>query len=197
MIKTVFFDIGNVLVFFSFPKMIEQLSSCVGIEPKEIQKGFFETDLREKYEKGKIQTEELYQIFQTKSPKSFSLQQFKAAFSDIFTPNKELLPLIQTLKKQGVELILLSNISSCHFDFVFQNYPIFQLFDQKVLSYEQGIWKPDPRIFQYALSIAKNRPEECFYTDDIPEFVLSARSVGLPAEVFTTAGNLKRLLIST
>lgn len=196
MIKTVYFDIGNVLIFFSLPKMVEQLSSCTGLHPTAIQKGFFETDMRERYEKGLINTEQLYHFFQEKGEKRFSLSEFRAAFADIFTLNTELLPIVKALKKEKIELILLSNTSPCHFEYIRQSYPVIQLFDQQILSYELGTWKPDLRIFQEALKVTNASPEECFYTDDIPEFVAQARSVGLPAEVFTTAAACKEHLIA-
>jgi FMN phosphatase YigB (HAD superfamily) len=196
MIKTIFFDIGNVLVFFSLQKMISQLSTCLKVQPTWIEREFLQSNLREQYEKGHIQTEELYEIFKSKSKKDVSLLEFKDAFSNIFTPNQSLTPLIESLKAKNIELILLSNTSACHFEFLLHNYSFLQLFDKKVLSYEHGVWKPDPQIFQYALTIASHCPNECFYTDDIPEFVHSARKVGLPAEIYSTTENLKNHLKS-
>lgn len=68
-------------------------------------------------------------------------------------------------------------------------------FDHKVLSFEVGHWKPDPRIFQKALSFSNCAPEECFYTDDVPEFIASAKEVGLNGEIFIDVPTLKKELV--
>lgn len=195
MLKTVYFDLGNVLVFFSLPKMFAQLSRCSGLSPEEIRQLLFDTDLRELYETGLIDTEQLYLAILQHAPKSFSLPEFMAAFSDIFTPNTEILPVVEKLKKEGIRLILLSNTSECHFHYTYAHYPIVHQFDHHILSYEVGAWKPDPRIFQAALEHSHCAPEECFYTDDIPDFIASARKAGLPGEVFTDVPHLKQQLI--
>jgi len=195
MIKTIYFDLGNVLIFFSLPKMFSQIAHCTGTAPEEVQKILFDTNLRELYEKGFIQTEQLYQTVQKQSPRPFSLQEFMAAFSNIFTPNVELWPVVEQLKKGGIRLILLSNTSECHFNYAYSHYPILQLFDHKILSFEVGVWKPDLQIFQKALGVAQCAPEECFYTDDIPEFIANASKVGLQGEVFTGVSQLKQVLM--
>lgn len=193
-LKTVYFDLGNVLIFFSLQKLISNLSRCTGISPKEIEDFFFKTDLRERYEKGLIRTEQVYQKFLSRAPKSFTLAEFTLAFSDIFTPNHEIWPLVEQLKKAGLRLVLLSNTSECHFNYAEAHYPVLRLFDHKVLSYEVGVWKPDLGIFQHALMHAQCPPEECFYIDDISEFIESARKAGLPGEIFTDVPKLKRHL---
>lgn len=196
MIKTVFFDIGNVLIFFSLPKMFQQLSACTGLSAQSVEALLFGTDLRERYEKGLITTQELYHCFQKSSSRSFTLPELTASLSDIFTPNTELWPVVEALKKAGLRLILLSNTSECHFNYIQSHYPILRQFDQKILSYEVGAWKPDPPIYQKALALASCPPEECFYTDDIPAFIAGARKAGLQGEIFTTVPRLKEHLAS-
>jgi len=55
--------------------------------------------------------------------------------------------------------------------------------------------KPDRRIFKKALSLARCQPEECFYTDDIPEYIAGAKKVGLDGELFTGVEPLKQALL--
>ncbi|PIS02959.1 MAG: HAD family phosphatase [Chlamydiae bacterium CG10_big_fil_rev_8_21_14_0_10_42_34] len=195
MIKTVYFDLGNVLVFFSFPKMLGQMSRCTGLSLEQIQKLLIHTELREQYEKGLINTKQLYETFLKQAPHPFTLPEFTHAFSDIFTPNTDLWPLIEDLKKNGIRLVLLSNTSQCHFDFAKKHYPILDVFDHKVLSYELGVWKPDIQIFEKALIHSQCQLDECFYTDDIAEFIESARKVGLQGEIFTDVPKLRQDLI--
>ncbi len=195
MLKTIFFDLGNVLVFFSLPKMFEQISQCTGLSAEQIRKILFESDVRELYETGIIDTSQLHKIIQSVSQQPFSLEAFMAALSDIFTPNADLWPIVEKLKQNNLRLVLLSNTSECHFKHIESRFPVLRHFDHKVLSYEVGAWKPDVRIFQKALSEAQCAPQECFYTDDIPEFIQAARSVGLPGNVYSGVADLKEQLI--
>ena len=195
MIKTIYFDLGNVLIFFSRSKMIQQISDCTGLDSSQLQQFFFNSPLFEQYETGVIDTAEIYRLFSARSPRSFSLQELVKAASDIFTPNTELWPLVEKLKGK-VRLVLLSNISECHYNWVFSRYPILHAFDHKILSFEVGAMKPNPLIFQKALAHAHCSPEECFYIDDIPEFIDSARKSGLNGELYTDVASLRRLLNS-
>lgn len=195
LLKTVFFDLGNVLVFFSYPKMLEQAAQCTGLTREEVEKMLFERNLRDLYETGKIDSSELYSIFQSVSPRLFSFHEFMHALSDIFTPNEELWPMVHHLKKEGIRLVLLSNTSECHFNRIYSDYSICHLFDQLILSYEVGACKPDPFIYQKALEAAKCSPDECFYTDDIPEFIAGANKAGLKGEIYTDPASLRKHLI--
>ena len=64
-----------------------------------------------------------------------------------------------------------------------------------MLSFEVGALKPDKQIFIKALSKASCDPKECFYTDDIPEFVKTAKECGLDSEIFTTTQALQQALL--
>lgn len=190
--KTIFFDIGNVLVYFNQEKMFEQISLCCGIDLFDVKKLLLEHRLGEQYEIGEIDSEAIFQIFQNHSPKSLSLFELLDAASNIFTPNTDLWPLVEQLKEQGHRLVLLSNTNECHFNHLYSHYPILHVFDHKVLSFEVGSAKPNSQIFQKALSYAD---EESFYTDDLLENIQAARRLGLDGEVFTDTAALKTHLV--
>ncbi|MCC6127643.1 MAG: HAD family phosphatase [Chlamydiae bacterium] len=194
MIQTMYFDLGNVLIFFSHEKMYRQLSDLSGLSQKTIRSWLLENDTQYRYETGNLSTEELYSYFAAGSQKSFSLPEFTNAASDIFTPNEELFPIARALKNQQIRLILLSNTSECHFNYAFERYPILKEFDDWVLSYKAGACKPSPLIFEKALTIANCPSENCFFVDDVPEFVEAARKAGLDSEVFSGVETFKKHL---
>ena len=194
MLKTIFFDLGNVLVFFSHPQMIRQIAACTGLDAVVVRKILFEEGFQNRYETGQIDTAQFFRIFQSKSPKLFSQADLAEAASDIFTPNPPLYPIIEQLKNKGLRLILLSNTSECHFAKVKAHYPVLKLFDDFILSYEVGALKPSETIFRKALSSALCPAASCFYTDDVPEFIQGARSAGLDGEVFTGVQSLTKAL---
>lgn len=195
MLKTIYFDLGNVLVFFSRPKMLMQVAECTGIGTQTLKELFLGRSWLQAYESGQMDSIGLYEKLRKHSSKLFSLHELLHAASDIFTPNEAIWPIVKELKDQGKRLILLSNTCECHYNRIHSVYPILHLFDHKVLSFEIGCCKPDRRIFKKALSYAECPPEECFYVDDIPEYIASAKKEGLNGMVYTDVGSLKKTLL--
>lgn len=188
--KTVFFDLGNVLIHVHLPKLLSGLENLSGLSREELQAFLKDKNIRERYETGKISTIEFYTMIQKRAKRGFSVKEFEEAFSNIFTPKTDVWPIVESLKKEKVKLVLLSNTSECHFEYSKKHYPILELFDDFVLSYKVGAWKPDAEIFETALKKANCSSENCFYTDDIPEFIESAKHIGLPGAVFKDAETL-------
>lgn len=186
--NTIFFDLGNVLLFFSLEKMFHQLSECTKIPAHILREGHFHNNhLLQKYETGHLSSEEFYRFLQSKTSHSFSFSEMMFAMSDIFTPNRELWAIVEKLKSQGDRLVLISNINECHFNFAFSHYPILKLFDSFILSFEVKACKPEARIFEKAMLESQGKN---FYTDDIPAFVEAGRAAGLDAEIFTNVPTL-------
>ena len=55
--------------------------------------------------------------------------------------------------------------------------------------------KPEPRIYEAAIARAQCAAEECFFTDDIPEYVTGARLAGIDAVQFHSAAQIERELL--
>lgn len=185
MIKTLFFDMGNVLVFFSYEKMISQVSTLTGISPTSIQQFLLQDGHLLRYETGSLTDLDLYQKAKKIAPNTFSLEAFQEALSAIFTPNIPLFPILEHLKREHIRLILLSNTSHAHLTYLEKHFSFLPYFDDRVLSFKVGFAKPDPRIYEYALQIAGAEPHECFYFDDIPEYIEAAQKAHLPGALFT------------
>jgi HAD superfamily hydrolase (TIGR01509 family) len=80
---------------------------------------------------------------------------------------------------------LLSNINILHYEYLKKNFPVFGAFDQIFLSFQMGLIKPDKEIYNRTIQELGVSPQEVFYTDDRPELVQSAKSLGLQGCVFT------------
>jgi HAD superfamily hydrolase (TIGR01509 family) len=190
--QTLIFDLGNVVVFFSLDKMVEQLAGCMQIRVQQLRKRFDQhAKVFLKYERGLLSSQEIYQYLRKETSHLFTFEEMMWAMSNIFTPNIELWPLIEKLKADQTKLVLLSNTNECHFNFVFSHYPILKLFDRFILSYEVKACKPDPLIFEQAQKEARGKT---FYTDDIPAYVQAGRAAGLDAEVFIDVPTLQKQL---
>src|SRR5690606_26982134 len=118
----------------------------------------------------------------------------RRAGSDIFQLNAPIVPVLAALKTRGNRLVLLSNTSTAHFEFIPRNFDVLKPFDEFIVSFRVGAIKPEPAIFEAALAAIECEPHECFYTDDIPQYVDAGRGHGLDAEVFTGAVQLRQQL---
>ena len=94
--------------------------------------------------------------------------------------------------KREFRLVGLSNTEEVHWTFVLEKFPIFELLDGWVVSYSEGVAKPDPTIYRILMNRYCNGQLPVFYTDDNPRYVEAARRLGWEAEVFTDAVHFKK-----
>jgi 2-haloacid dehalogenase len=69
-----------------------------------------------------------------------------------------------------------------------------EVFGVTVVSGEEGIVKPDPRIFHLLCRRAGVAPEDCVFIDDFPPNVEGARAVGMEGILFTAPEALRAAL---
>ncbi|MEZ6044525.1 MAG: HAD family phosphatase [Planctomycetaceae bacterium] len=195
MLKTILFDMGNVLVYFSHDRMCQQMGALYDRSESEVRELLMSSGLQAGFERGTIQPEELWHEFElrfgAKLGRQVTLQELERAGSDIFWLNEPMPELLEELKSFGLRLVLLSNTSISHFEFIMREFSVLQYFDDYVTSYEVGAMKPEPAIYQAALEKIDCLPEECFYTDDIEIYIEAAREYGLQAEVFHSVAELR------
>lgn len=194
MIRTVVFDMGNVLVRFSHARMCDQIGRLCGRTEGQVRALLIDSGLQWDFERGRVDEAGFHRRFQEAIGASIPIDELRHAASDIFEPNEGVGEIVRSLKARGVRLVLLSNTSIAHYEFIRSRWDLLAPFDEFVLSYEVGAIKPEPAIFVAALKAIRCRPEEAFYTDDIPAYVEAGRTYGLDAEVFTTAEILRNHL---
>jgi 2-haloacid dehalogenase len=104
--------------------------------------------------------------------------------------------LVRRLHEAGVPLYALTNFGAEFFAEFRPLEPIFELFDDIVVSGEEGVAKPDPRIYAIAERRFGHLPQALFFTDDNPANVAAAAARGWRAHLFTGATALERELAS-
>jgi putative hydrolase of the HAD superfamily len=194
MVRAVVFDFGNVVARFEPRRIVENLVPHSTLPAKELAIALLaNSDLGIRYETGKITSREFFAEASRILKLSCTESEFIDAFCRIFTPIEGTHALVRRLKGK-VRLGLLSNTSEWHFLHGIRASAVFPLFEAVTLSYQVGAMKPDPAIFRDMLSKLALPADECAYTDDIPEFVEAARSLGCKAVQFTTPEALEAAL---
>ena len=194
MIRTCLFDMGNVLVHFSHDRMCAQLGALCGRTGPEIRRLVFDAGHQWEFERGRLTEAQFHRRFIELVGSNVEFEHVRRAGSDIFELNASIIPVLRSLKARGCRLVLLSNTSVSHFEHIRREFGVLQLFDEHVVSFRVGAIKPEPAIFAAALQAIRCPPQECFYTDDVPEYVAAGRRYGLDAEVFTDTPALRRQL---
>jgi HAD superfamily hydrolase (TIGR01549 family) len=195
MIRTFLFDMGNVLVHFSHDRMCRQIGALCGRSAFELRERLMDSGWQWDFESGRISPDDFHQWFESTFKKKVDRHDLARAASDIFTLNEPIVPILDELKSRGYRLVLLSNTSVFHYEFVRKQFQVLDRFDDFVLSFEVQAMKPEPEIYQAALKKIGCDAPDCFYTDDIAQYVEKGRHHGLDAEIFTTVDSLKQQLL--
>lgn len=191
MIKAVIFDLGKVLVPFDFARGYSALAERCPYPPQEIRARLASTDLVQRFETGQVAP----QAFVNEVSRILAFQvdypEFCRIWSSIFLPETLIPENMVARLHQNHMVLLLSNTNAIHFDMIRENYALLRHFDDFILSYQVGVMKPSPRIYQEAIARAGCRPQECFFTDDIAEYVAAARKEGIDAVQFCSLEQLQ------
>ncbi|MFK5922292.1 MAG: HAD family phosphatase [Verrucomicrobiota bacterium] len=172
------FDIGNVILKFDFSLAVRRIEDrCSKVHADEILPTI--SDLTEGLESGRISTGAYIAEVSERLGFSGSVEDFIRAFENIFTPNLEMIALIDQLKQKGHRLYLLSNTNGIHVPFFTREYPVFDLFSGATYSHEIGCMKPNAGIYQSAIQQFELKAESTIYIDDLEANVVAGSDLGL------------------
>jgi glucose-1-phosphatase len=191
MIQTILFDLGNVIVPFEIERTYRALQADCGLPLEEIAERIRASGLYNLYESGQLSTEDFYLRFRDLLGMHSTLEEFGDIWSALFLPHTTVSEELIVELKERYRLVLLSNTNELHFNWIRPRYPLLRHFDAFTLSWEVQAMKPDERIFAAAVANGQCRPEECFFTDDVPRYIEGARAYGIDAEVFTGEADLR------
>ncbi len=195
-IQTCIFDLGNVLFFFSHERMVQNIALASGASEQIVREFLFDGGFQEAIESGQLTEAQYHAEFESWSGQSMPIDDLRLAMGDIFELNAPMVPLLKDLRTAGVRLVLLSNTCVTHIEFIRRRWNVLDLFDDVTTSWEVGALKPDPRIYNSALVQAKCDVADCFFTDDIEDYVAQAVSMGIQAHIYQDALTTRQTLRS-
>ncbi len=172
MIKAVIFDMYETLItVFDGPGYtVTGIVRDSGIPEEAFFRVF--TEAEKDRSTGKVTTEELierlFEEYGTEARMSAGeimqklVNSTAAAFGRM---NPEIIPMLESLKKRGIKTGLISNCYSEETGLI-KSSVLFPYFDAVCLSYEEGVRKPDPEIFERCLAKLGFTADECLYVGD-------------------------------
>lgn len=102
--------------------------------------------------------------------------------------------LVRRLKDAGVPLFCLTNFGHEFWEHFRPTQPIFDLFDDIIVSGTEQVAKPEARIYEIVEERSARRGANLFFTDDNPSNIEAAKARGWNAHLFTSANVLERQL---
>ena len=193
-IEAIIFDLGKVICPFSHHAVCEKLTKYSPLTADQIYQEIFKSGLEEKFDEGKIPPQRFYQEVTSVIKAKISLTAFYQIWVTIFSLDEEVAKIVEELKTY--KRYLLSNTNEWHFRYLISAFPILQEFDGYILSFEIGVRKPKPAIYQQVLKVCEREASQCLYIDDIKENVVAAENLGFQTIHFIDAKQLRRTLNS-
>ncbi len=86
--------------------------------------------------------------------------------------------LIKELKQRGYRLYVLSNMSKEYIDYL-RKLPVFEYFDEQIVSCEVHLGKPNLKFYQHLLDHCNLNPDETIFIDDRKDNVEAAAELGI------------------
>jgi FMN phosphatase YigB (HAD superfamily) len=187
-----YFDLGNVLLFFDHGLAMRSMAKIAGVAPERMRAVVMDSPLQIQYETGLITGEEFIERIAGSLGISLDTREMLQAAADMFIPNHQIVPVLEHVTRAGIPIGLLSNTCQAHWEWILeQRYAsVVDHFGPIILSYEAKSMKPDSHIYRVAESHAGCPPEKIFFVDDRHDNIEGARKAGWMAEPFTSADRL-------
>ncbi|MBU1299651.1 MAG: HAD family phosphatase [Bacteroidetes bacterium] len=192
--KAIVFDLGNTLVTIDYKPFLINMGIDGKFSEEEIY--HFLAEPTQKYECGKLDTENFYLIVKQQLKTDVDFDRFKLAWCSVATGSIDGIQDLITLLKTKYPLYLLSNTNELHFDYILSNFPVLNDFRKYFLSYQIGLMKPEIEIYIHMLNELNLKPEEIFFIDDKKINIERASRLGIDAHLFSNTGMLIQSLKS-
>ncbi|MCM1088422.1 MAG: HAD family phosphatase [Muribaculaceae bacterium] len=184
MIKTIIFDVGNVLADFTWKEFIEK-KGFTGERLDRIAGASVKGKNWSKYDIGILTDEEMVQLFVDADPEMEA--DIRSCFADqkgIVSRNDYAIPWLQELKEKGYQLLYLSNFSNrAHIDCA-DALDFVPYMDGGIFSFREHVIKPEPEIYQLLIDRYHLLPEECVFLDDVEQNLRGAERFGIHTILF-------------
>lgn len=184
-IRQLLFDMDDVLCAYHVDIRIAALAEITGKAADSIRASIWETDFLEQSDRGAYSAQAYLEEFGRRLDYPLSRAEWVAARKAAMPPFHDVLGLVGRVKKR-LPVALLTNNDHLLGDTLDEVFPdLIPLFGDAIfVSARIGAAKPDAACFMHCCTALKVAAAETFFTDDLVENVLGAKSAGLMAHHF-------------
>ena len=178
MIKTVIFDIGNVLADFAWEPFYRKFGFSEEVFEK-LANATVKSPQWHEFDRGGLSHEEIIEAFISNDPDvEAEIRMVFQNVNGIVTKRDYAVKWIKHLKREGFQVLYLSNFAEitkiqCEDALEFMAYT-----DGGLMSYELQLVKPNPAFYQALIDKYDLNPAECVFVDDLLANVEAAAGMG-------------------
>ena len=194
-IKNVVFDLENVLVDFNpTAYLIKEYEDFEDV--KILFNEVFKSQEWQLLDQGAITDKEAYDAIVKRIPAyAKDVEKLLLHWEDfLISEIKESTFFLRKFKAMGLGIYALSNYPERGFKATKDKFDFFKEFDGIVVSYEEGVVKPDYKIYEILFDRYNLDPRECIFIDDTIVNVSSARELGMEAVHYRTTDEFMEVL---
>ncbi len=177
-IQLIVCDFGGVICSFDYRIFCERLARRVGGTADAIHAQVFRDSLQQEFERGRLSGLAYHRTVMTRLGAAVPYPEFFTMYGDIFTEIPATCALLERLHPR-YPLYLLSDTNEIHFGYVLQTVGVLRHFREFILSYQLGLLKPDPPIYQEVLRRSGLPAAACVFIDDRPDNIEGAIQAGM------------------
>ena len=179
MIKTIIFDIGNVLAGFSWKEYFMKFGYSKEILAR-IAQATVEHSVWNEFDRGAMSDEELLEAFVKNDPGiEKELRESLANVNGMLVRYEYAIPWIKELKEKGYRVLVLSNFANCVYRDCRDAIDFLEYTDGGILSFQEKLVKPQPEVYSLLLKRYGLAAEECVFLDDTERNLTAAAEFGI------------------
>jgi putative hydrolase of the HAD superfamily len=179
MIEAVIFDFGGVIAHMTDMRGQRKWEGYLGLSEGELLKTVMESETSARAMVGEVPEEKLWRhIGTTFGLSDEQLLEFRRDFWLGERVDQKLVSFMRGLRPRYKTAVLSNAWSDARDEFV-RDYKLDELVDMIVISAEERMAKPDPRIYQLTIERLKVRADAAVFVDDRVENVRAAKAEGI------------------
>lgn len=194
MIRTLAFDLGNVLVNWDPKPYLMRVLSCDDKEAARIAALVFDGEIWRQGDLGLSREDIRAQLCSLYPQDKDAICKALSDCNSVLTEFPQTTAMLEKLKNAGFGLYFISNTNLSAVEHMQRTCRFFPLLEGGIASYRDKVLKPSPEIYQLFLSRYQKRAEECLFVDDLPENVRGAQACGLHARQLKGPSKMRDLL---
>jgi 2-haloacid dehalogenase len=194
--RVVVFDLGGVLLEWNPRHLYRKLFPGDEAAMEAFLADVCTVEWNERQDAGRAFADAVAELMPRHADKRHLIEAFSHRFGEMIPGAIEgTVAIVGELKRRGTPLYALTNWSSETFPPQRVRFPVLELFDGIVVSGDEGVIKPDARIFRILLDRYAIAAEEAVFIDDNPRNAEAAAALGVHGIHFHSPEALRRELV--
>lgn len=190
---TVIFDLGGVLIDWDPRHLYRKIFGGDETAMEEFLRTVCTPDWNERQDAGRKFADAEVELIAAHPAKSDLIRAWHARFDEMIAGAIDgTVAVMDELRRRGTKLYALSNWSAETFRSQPERFPFLGWFDGIVVSGNEGVIKPDPRIFHLLLDRYKVSAQAAIFIDDNPGNAAAASALGIHGIHFRSPAALRR-----